>query len=94
MDTLIHFFQYIADTLILWKSYPMGKITLLLIDDHKLIRDSWSIILNADPRFEVIGETNDVDQALSLVKKLNPDIILMDINMVPVNGFEDRKIVV
>jgi len=47
----------------------MGKITLLLIDDHKLIRESWSIILNADPRFEVVGETSDIDQALVLVKK-------------------------
>ncbi|MFN4836244.1 MAG: response regulator, partial [Bacteroidota bacterium] len=56
----------------------MGKIALLLIDDHKLIRESWSIILNADPRFEVVGETSDIDQALVLVKKLNPDIILMD----------------
>ncbi|MEY3560588.1 MAG: hypothetical protein RL512_523 [Bacteroidota bacterium] len=71
----------------------MGKIALLLIDDHKLIRESWSIILNADPRFEVVGETSDIDQALVLVKKLNPDIILMDINMVPVNGFDATKII-
>ncbi|MFM7511485.1 MAG: response regulator [Bacteroidota bacterium] len=71
----------------------MGKISLLLIDDHKLIRDSWSIILNADPRFEVVGETSDVDQALTLVKKLSPAIILMDINMVPVNGFDATKII-
>jgi len=71
----------------------MGKISLLLIDDHKLIRDSWSIILNADPRFEVVGETSDVDQALTLVKMLSPAIILMDINMVPVNGFDATKII-
>jgi len=42
----------------------MGKITLLLIDDHKLIRESWSIILNADPRFEVVGETSDIDLSM------------------------------
>lgn len=46
----------------------MGKITLLLVDDHKLIRESWTIILNADPRFEVIGETSDIDQAIEIVK--------------------------
>ncbi len=71
----------------------MGKIALLLIEDHKLIRESWSIILNADPRFEVVGETSDIDQALVLVKKLNPDIILMDVNMAPVNGFDATKII-
>lgn len=71
----------------------MGKITLLLVDDHKLIRESWSIILNADPRFEVIGETSDVDQAVEFVKTKKPDLILMDINMSPVNGFDATKII-
>jgi DNA-binding NarL/FixJ family response regulator len=71
----------------------MGKITLLLVDDHKLIRESWSIILNADPRFEVIGETNDVDQAVEFVRTRRPDLILMDINMSPINGFDATKII-
>lgn len=71
----------------------MGKITLLLVDDHKLIRESWSIILNADPRFEVIGETSDVDRAVEIVKTQNPDLVLMDINMSPVNGFDATKII-
>lgn len=71
----------------------MGKITLLLVDDHKLIRESWSIILNADPRFEVIGETSDVDQAVEIVKTKKPDLVLMDINMSPVNGFDATKII-
>ncbi len=71
----------------------MGKITLLLVDDHKLIRESWSIILNADPRFEVIGETYDVDHAVEFVKTSKPDLILMDINMSPINGFDATKII-
>lgn len=71
----------------------MGKITLLLVDDHKLIRESWSIILNADPRFEVIGETHDVDHAVEFVKTRKPDLILMDINMSPINGFDATKII-
>lgn len=71
----------------------MGKITLLLVDDHKLIRESWSIILNADPRFEVIGETYEVDQAVEFAKTKRPDLILMDINMSPINGFDATKII-
>ncbi|HMU45825.1 MAG TPA: response regulator transcription factor [Chitinophagaceae bacterium] len=69
----------------------MGKITILLVDDHKLIRDSWSFILNSDPRFQVIGETSNADEAVSISKEQNPDIVLMDINMSPVNGFEATK---
>jgi DNA-binding NarL/FixJ family response regulator len=66
----------------------MKRITILLVDDHKLIRESWALILNTDSRFRVIGETSDVKEALEIAKFKKPEIILMDINMIPVNGFE------
>lgn len=69
----------------------MSKITILLVDDHKLIRDSWSFILNSDPRFQVIGETSSGDEAVEMAKNLRPHIVLMDVNMSPVNGFEATK---
>lgn len=72
----------------------MNKITILLVDDHKLIRDSWSFILNSDPRFRVIGETSNVDEAVSIAKDKKPGIVLMDINMSPVNGFDGTKLVI
>ena len=72
----------------------MNKITILLVDDHKLIRDSWSFILNSDPRFQVIGETSNVDEAVSIAKTKKPGIVLMDINMSPVNGFDGTKLVI
>lgn len=71
----------------------MGKITILLVDDHKLIRDSWSFILNSDSRFQVIGETSNADEAVEISKDKKPEIVLMDINMTPVNGFEATKLV-
>lgn len=71
----------------------MDKITILLVDDHKLVRESWSFILNSDPRFEVVGQTSDVDEAVEIAKKRKPKIVLMDINMSPVNGFEGTKLV-
>ncbi|MBN8685631.1 MAG: response regulator transcription factor [Chitinophagales bacterium] len=71
----------------------MGKITILLVDDHKLIRDSWSFILNSDSRFQVIGETSNADEAVEITRTKKPDIVLMDINMTPVNGFEATKLV-
>jgi DNA-binding NarL/FixJ family response regulator len=69
----------------------MEKITILLVDDHKLIRDSWSFILNSDPRFTVIGETSSGEEAIEIARKKRPDIILMDVNMSPVNGFDATK---
>ena len=69
----------------------MDKITILLVDDHKLIRESWSFILNSDPRFEVIGETNNADEAVDIATEKKPAIVLMDINMAPVNGFDATK---
>ncbi len=71
----------------------MDKISILLVDDHKLIRESWSFILNSDRRFEVIGETSNAEEAVEIAKTLKPRIVLMDINMSPVNGFETTKLV-
>ena len=71
----------------------MDKITILLVDDHKLIRESWSFILNSDPRFQVVGETSDADVAVEIAKEKKPMIVLMDINMSPVNGFDATKLV-
>jgi DNA-binding NarL/FixJ family response regulator len=69
----------------------MEKITILLVDDHRLIRDSWSFILNSDPRFEVVGETSSGEEAIELSKSRRPDIVLMDVNMTPLNGFDATK---
>jgi DNA-binding NarL/FixJ family response regulator len=71
----------------------MEKITILLVDDHKLIRESWSFILNSDPRFQVIGEISNADEAVEVAKEKKPKIVLMDINMSPTNGFDGTKLI-
>lgn len=69
----------------------MEKITILLVDDHKLIRDSWAFILNSDPRFTVIAETSSGEEAIEIASEKRPQIILMDVNMTPLNGFDATK---
>jgi len=69
----------------------MQKITILLVDDHKLIRDSWSFILNSDSRFLVVGETSSGQESVEIAREKRPRIILMDVNMTPVNGFDATK---
>jgi DNA-binding NarL/FixJ family response regulator len=66
----------------------MDKITLLITDDHKLIREAWSSILNSDPRFKVIAETGSGEEAVELAKQLRPNIVILDINLPGMNGFE------
>jgi len=69
----------------------MNKITILLVDDHKLIRESWAFILNRDTRFEVIGEKSNGAEAIEFAKENKPDIVLMDVNMIPMSGFDAAK---
>ena len=63
-------------------------ISLFLVDDHKLITDAWTRILNADSHFRVMGATNNSADALSLIKQWHPHIVLVDISMTPVDGYE------
>jgi DNA-binding NarL/FixJ family response regulator len=66
----------------------MEKINVLIADDHKLIRETWSYILNSDSRFHVIAECGDSEQAVEVTKQKRPHIVLMDINILPISGFE------
>lgn len=66
----------------------MEKINILIADDHKLIRETWTYILNSDPRFQVVAECGDSEEAVELTKQKRPHIVLMDINMSPISGFE------
>ena len=64
------------------------KVTIIIVDDHKLIRETWSFVLGNDPRFEVLGDYGDPETAIEMAKKLQPNVVLMDINMTPISGFD------
>jgi DNA-binding NarL/FixJ family response regulator len=66
----------------------MKKIRILIAEDHKLIRETWTSMLNYDDRFEVVAACMNTAEAISMAPKENPDIILMDINITPFDGFE------
>lgn len=70
------------------------KIRLVIVDDHQMVRETWKLILEQDSRISVIGECASGAEAIETAYAVKPDIMLMDINMSPVNGFEaTRKIV-
>lgn len=69
------------------------RIRLVIVDDHRMMRETWKMILQRDPRIEVIAECASGEEAIQCADTLVLDVMLMDINMAPVNGFEaTRKI--
>jgi DNA-binding NarL/FixJ family response regulator len=56
-------------------------ITVLLVDDHELIRKTLSRILRADPEIELVGMAEGFVEAIDLCAELRPDIVLMDLHM-------------
>jgi len=66
----------------------MDKITILIADDHKLIRETWSFILNSDPGFQVVSQCSNGEEAIAEAQRLRPKVALLDINMTPVTGLE------
>ncbi|MEU4525689.1 response regulator transcription factor [Amycolatopsis sp. NPDC024027] len=61
-------------------------ISLLIVDDHPVVRDGLRGMFGADPRFEVVGEAGDGAEAVSAAERLRPDVILMDLRMPGTDG--------
>jgi DNA-binding NarL/FixJ family response regulator len=66
----------------------MKKINILIVDDHKLIRETWSFILNEDPAYQVTGECGSAEEAIEISKKQQPDIVILDVNLPGMNGLD------
>lgn len=64
------------------------QIRIVIVDDHTVVRDGLTYILNAEPDFEVIGGAGDGLEAVELIKRLQPDIVLMDLQMPRLSGVE------
>jgi two-component system, NarL family, invasion response regulator UvrY len=71
----------------------MAKITVLIVDDHTLIRETWSFLLGRNENFEVIAEVGDGQKAIDVARDKRPNIVLLDINMTPLNGFDVLKMI-
>jgi DNA-binding NarL/FixJ family response regulator len=69
----------------------MKRITVLLADDHTIVREGFRKMLDLEDGLEVVGEAQDGRQAVAMAKKLRPDVVLMDIAMPLLNGLEATR---
>ena len=65
-----------------------GMIKIAIADDHSRLRQAWTFILSRIPGISVVAECSNGQEAIKAAKQHTPDVILMDINMEPVNGIE------
>ncbi|MEU3050729.1 response regulator transcription factor [Streptomyces sp. NPDC006984] len=66
-------------------------IRVLIVDDQAMVREGFSVLLNAMPDIEVVGEAVNGREAIGRVAELAPDVVLMDIRMPEMNGIEATR---
>jgi len=69
----------------------MAKITVMLADDHTVVRQGLRALLEAEVDMSVVGEAENGHQAVQLAKRLQPDVVVMDIGMPWLNGLEATR---
>jgi len=66
----------------------MGRVRLIVVDDHALFRAGLISLLRGMPEFEVVGEASDGQDLIEVARRTRPDVILLDINMPGMSGVE------
>ncbi len=69
----------------------MAEIKIVIVDDHEMVRNGLSVMLEREEDFTVIGEANNGKEAVELVGKLQPDVVLMDLRMPEMDGVEAMR---
>jgi DNA-binding NarL/FixJ family response regulator len=70
------------------------SIRVLLVDDHALVRTGFRMVLDTEPDIEVVGEAGDGRQAVHSARRLEPDVVLMDVRMPELDGIAATREIV
>lgn len=66
----------------------MNATTILLADDHRVVREGFRALLENEPDFQIVGEAGDGLEAVRLAERLEPSVVVMDLTMPGLNGLE------
>ncbi|MEO6613799.1 MAG: response regulator transcription factor [Chitinophagaceae bacterium] len=66
----------------------MNKITVVVVEDHQLVREMWVQLFTGKKEIEVVGETGGFEEAIEMIKTKRPDIVLLDINLPGASGLD------
>jgi two-component system response regulator NreC len=69
----------------------MRKWRIFLADDHKIVREGLTLLINNEPDMEVVGEADNAGTTVALLERLRPDVVVMDISMRGRNGLKATK---
>jgi DNA-binding NarL/FixJ family response regulator len=72
----------------------MRTVSVLLAEDHAVVREGTRRIVEADPAIAVVGEAADGGEAIALASRLQPDVVLLDLHMPDINGIEATRRIV
>lgn len=76
------------------KENPEMQTKILLVDDHAILRKGLQLLLEKHEDLEVVGEAGDGEAGIALIRKLSPDVVIMDITMPGLNGIEATRRIV
>ena len=71
----------------------MEKITVLIADHYRMLREAWKQILNSDGRFLVVGEAAEYEEVIEKVKQTLPNVILLDLHLPSLQGLAITKLI-
>jgi CheY-like chemotaxis protein len=69
------------------------NLRILVADDNKMVRQAVMELLSSEPNWQVCGEAKDGSEALQKTRELLPDLILVDVSMPGMNGFEATRLI-
>jgi DNA-binding NarL/FixJ family response regulator len=66
----------------------MANISVVIVEDHQLVREMWSQLFSVRKDIEVVGKSGGFEEAIELIKAKRPDIVLLDINLPGASGMD------
>jgi len=72
----------------------MNSVRILIADDHEIMQEGLYVLVQDEPKMDVVGQARDGQEAVRLARKLSPDVVIMDVGMPDLNGIEATRQIV